>query len=141
MRDDADRLLWNAGLVYLAAFTLHTVDHLRRGSDSITEALYVAGYLSSLLSIALIVLVLTRHRLAPLAAVAIGLPQALAFVAAHFLPEWSAISDSFVEGGASAVSIVAGLAEIAGALLVGLAGLNWIRQHGLSAVTAAPTGS
>ena len=141
MRDDADRLLRLAGIAYAVGFTIHTLDHLRRGSDSITETLYVAGYLSSLVSIAVIVLVLTRHRLAPIAAVAVGFTQAAAFVAAHFLPEWSALSDSFVEGGAAAISIVAGLAEIAGALLLGFAGLHWLRRHGLSATASVATGS
>lgn len=119
-----EQLLWYAGAFYLAAFSAHTLDHLLRGRDSVTEALYVAGFLSSLLSVMVAVLVLTRHRFAPHVAAAIGLPQAVAFFAAHFLPTWSALSDSFISGDVGWWTWVAGALEIVGALAVASAGLR-----------------
>ena len=124
-----ERRLRTAGAFYLVAFGVHTLDHLLRGRDSVTEALYVAGFLSSLLSVVVIVLALTGHRLAAPAAVAIGFPQAAAFLGAHFLPTWSALSDSFLTGDVGWQSWVAGALEIAGALAVGFAGTAALRAR------------
>ena len=98
-----------------------------------TEELYWAGNLALVLQVAVVTLVVARHRLAPLAAAAAGIPLALGFAAAHWLPQWSALSDSFVEGGASPFSFFASGLEIAGALAVGVAGLAVVRSGGRSA--------
>jgi hypothetical protein len=129
--DRADRRLVLAGYLFMVGSGIHLIDHLRRGQDSVTEQLYWAGNLGLVVQVAVITLVLTRHRVAPLAAAAAGFPLAVAFTAAHWLPHWSSLSDSFVDDGASAFSYVASLAEIAGALAVGLAGLSIIRSRGL----------
>ena len=130
--DPADRRLVLAGYLFMVGSGIHLIDHLRRGQDSVTEQLYWAGNLGLVVQVAVITLVLTRHRVAPLAAAAAGFPLAVAFTAAHWLPHWSSLSDSFVDNGASAFSYVASLAEIAGALAVGLAGLSIIRNRGLA---------
>lgn len=117
---------------YLFAFgsAIHLVDHLRRGQGSVTDQLYVAGNVGLILQVAVITLVLTRHRTAPIAAVSAGFPLALGFIAAHWLPHWSSLSDSFVDDGAAVFSYVASLAEIVGALAVGIAGLAVLRDRG-----------
>lgn len=79
----------------------------------------------------MITLVLTRHRLAPLAAVAAGFPLALGFFAAHWLPEWSGLSDPLLEID-SAFSYLASTLEIVGATAVGMAGLAVVREQGLA---------
>lgn len=132
-----DRRLVQAGCLFAAGSAVHLVDHLRRGQGSVTEELYWAGNLALVLQVAVVTLVLARHRLAPLAAAAAGFPLAFGFAAAHWLPQWGALSDSFVEGGASAFSLFASALEIAGALAVGVAGLFVVRSGGLSA--AAPS--
>ena len=53
------------------------------------------------MSIAAIVIVLLRHESAPYVAVGAGFALALGFTAAHVLPTWSALSDSFVDGDVS----------------------------------------
>ena len=125
-----------AACLFAAGSAVHLVDHLRRGQGSVTEELYWAGNLALVVQVAVVTLVLARHRLAPLAAAVAGFPLALGFAAAHWLPEWSALSDSFVEGGASAFSLVASGLEIAGALAVGAAGLFVVRSGGLSAAAS-----
>jgi hypothetical protein len=125
-----DRELAFAALAFLVAAVLHNADHFRRGTDSVTTELLVTGYLGMALSAVAIGLVLAGHRLAPLVAVSIGFPLALGFTAAHWLPTWSALSDSFVEGGAEPVSIVASLLEVAGALALAVAGLRALRRQG-----------
>lgn len=131
MKDRLDRRLLSAGLLFAGGSGIHLLDHLRRGQGSVTEELYWAGNLALILQVAVITLVLTRHRLAPLAAAAAGFLLGLGFAAAHWLPEWSVLSDSFVEGDVDAFSLIASGTEIIGAFAVGLAGLAILRQRGL----------
>ena len=72
-----ERVLRVATLLYAAGFLAHTADHLRRGTDVLTPEVFWAGTVSSVLAVTAIVLALTRHRLAPLVAVAVGVPTAL----------------------------------------------------------------
>ncbi|MGH3384711.1 MAG: hypothetical protein ACRDO1_09060 [Nocardioidaceae bacterium] len=109
--------------------SLHNADHFRRGTDSVSTELLWAGYAGMAWTIVTVVLILVGHRWAPVVAVAAGLPLAVGFAAAHWLPTWSVFSDSFVEGGASVVSQAASLAEIAGALGVAAAGVFALRTE------------
>jgi hypothetical protein len=131
-----DRLVI-AGYVFAFGSAIHLVDHLRRGQGSVTEALYWAGNSALIVQVSTITLILTRHRIAPLVAAAAGFPLALGFTAAHWLPHWSALSDSFVDRRASAFSYVASLAEILGALAVGVTG---VAARGRSGTRAHGTG-
>ncbi|HKE72427.1 MAG TPA: hypothetical protein VKB57_02360 [Acidimicrobiales bacterium] len=125
--------LYAAGILFAVGSAVHTFDHLRRGQGSVTEALYWTGNLALVLQAVVITLVLTRHRLAPLAAAAAGLPLALGFFAAHWLPQWSALSDPLWEIHSwTWFSAIASTLEIAGALAVGLAGLSIVRARGLA---------
>jgi hypothetical protein len=138
--DRSDRTLLWAGLVFAAGSAVHIVDHLRRGQGSITDELYWAGNLSTIVQVAVITLIVTHHRVAPIAAVAAGFSLAVGFLAAHWLPEWSALSDPVWEIDAlPALSYVASTAEIAGALAIGLAGLAIVRRRGLASFAEPPT--
>jgi len=131
MDDGKARRMVLAGSVFAVGSAVHTFDHLRRGQGSVTEELYWVGNLALILQAVVITLVLTRHRLAPLAAVAAGFPLALGFAAAHWLPQWSALSDPLSEID-SWFSYVASTVEIAGAFAVGLTGLSVLRTSGLA---------
>jgi hypothetical protein len=127
-----DRMLWAAGVLFAVGSAVHTLDHLRRGQGSVSEGLYWAGNLALVVQVVVITLVLTRHRLAPVAAAAAGIPLAIGFFAAHWLPEWSALSDPLWEIDSwSWLSYLASTLEIVGALAVGLAGLAVVRERGL----------
>jgi hypothetical protein len=129
-----ERRLYLAGVLFAVGSAIHAFDHLRRGQGSITEPLYWTGNLALVLQVVVITLVLTRHRLAPLAAAAAGFPLALGFFAAHWLPQWSALSDPLWEIESwTWFSALASTAEIVGALAVGSAGLAIVRRRGLSA--------
>jgi hypothetical protein len=131
MEDRADRRLVAAGCLFAVGSAVHMVDHLRRGQGSVTAELYWVGTLALVVQVAVITLVLTRHRLAPLAAAAAGFPLALGFFAAHWLPHWSGLSDPVWEIH-SWFSYVASSLEIVGALSVGVAGLSIVRARGLA---------
>lgn len=129
------RLVW-AGYLFALGSAVHLFDHLRRGQGSVTEQLYWAGNLALIVQVAVITLILARHRVAPLAAAAAGFPLAIGFAAAHWLPRWSELSDSFIDDGAPLFSYVASSLEIAGALAVGFAGLAIIRTRGLATMSS-----
>ena len=113
-----------AGYVFMVGSAVHIFDHLRRGQGSVTDALSALGTVGIVIQVAVITLILTRHRLAPLLSAGAGFSLALGFTAAHWLPKWSSMSDSFVDHRPAVFSIVASLAEIGGAVAIGVAGLR-----------------
>ncbi|MDY7101607.1 MAG: hypothetical protein S0880_10505 [Actinomycetota bacterium] len=136
----AQRRLLVAGYVFAAGSAVHAADHLRRGQGSISDELDWLGSLGLVVQVVVITLIVTRHRLAPLAAVAAGFPLALGFAVVHWLPEWSVISDPLWEIDSAAwLSYAASTAEIIGALAVGLCGLAIVRERGLASFGHVPT--
>ncbi|MCU1395742.1 MAG: hypothetical protein JWM34_4170 [Ilumatobacteraceae bacterium] len=128
------RRLIVAGWVFLIGSAVHAADHLRRGQGSVTDALYVVGTSGMVIQAVVITLILVRHRLAPLLAAGSGFSLGLAFIAVHWLPHWSSLSDSFVDHHVSAFSVVASLLEIVGAFAIGVTGtvVYWhqpVAQH------------
>jgi hypothetical protein len=135
MSERRQRQLVAAGVLFAVGSAVHTVDHLRRGQGSVTDELYWAGNLALVMQVAVVTLVLTRHRLAPLAAAAAGFPLALGFLTAHWLPEWSALSDPLWDIDSwPALSYAASTLEIAGALAVAVAGLAVVRERDLASL-------
>ena len=134
------RWLALAGWAFAVGSAVHLFDHLRRGQGSVTEELYWLGNVALVVQVVVITLIVTRHRLAPLLAASFGFPLALGFFAAHWLPEWSAISDPLYENG-SVFSYIASTMEIGAALAVGVAGLAIIRARGLGTFGQAPAPS
>ena len=139
MSDRQERNLMAAGTLFAVGSAVHVLDHLRRGQTSVTAELNGAGTLALVVQVAVVTLILTRHRLAPLAAAAAGFPLALGFLTAHWLPLWSELSDPVWEiDSLPALSVVASVLEVAGALAVGLAGLSIVRAEGLASFGRAP---
>lgn len=133
MDEVRERRLMMAGILFAVSSGIHLIDHLRRGQGSITDTLYLLGNGGLVFQIVTITLVLTRNRLAPIAAVFTGFPLAIGFAAAHWLPTWSAMSDPVWEiDSLTWLSYVASSAEIAGALAVAFAGLAIVRTRGFA---------
>lgn len=131
------RQLRAAGLLFAVGSLIHMVDHLRRGQGSVTDSLLWAGNFGLIVQVTVITLIMTSHRTAPVAAMAGGFPLALGFLAAHWVPEWSALSDPVWEiDSLPALSVAASSLEIAGALAVGIVGARIVRQHGLASFGA-----
>ena len=124
-----DRALQFAAVFFAIGAVWHNYDHLRRGAGTLSSELLWVGRAGIVLSAVLIVMALIRHRYAPQAAAIGGVVLALGFIAAHWLPTWSVFSDSFVEGGASALSQVASLLEIVGALVFAATGYYAYRER------------
>ncbi|HZA87996.1 MAG TPA: hypothetical protein VE466_14060 [Acidimicrobiales bacterium] len=134
-----DQRLLAAGWLFALGSAVHIVDHLRRGQGSVTDELQWVGTLALVLQAVVVTLLLTRHRLAPLLAVAAGFPLALGFFAAHWLPEWSALSDpAWQIDSWRWFSYVASTTEIVGALAIAVAGLGVVRDRGLASFAVTP---
>src|SRR5687768_6924690 len=88
------RRLVGSGYLFLFGSVVHMADHLRRGQGSVTDTLNVLGTVGLVIQAVVITLILVRHPIAPLLAASAGFALALGFAAAHWLPEWSSISDS-----------------------------------------------
>jgi hypothetical protein len=131
---DSDRWLRWAAYVFMAGFVAHNVDHARRGLDVITEHVVWAGTLVAIIAAVMLTLVVTRHAVAPLAAVVAGSWIVLGVSASHLLPEWSALSDSLSEGSVDAWTWIAVFSEIAGAVALVAAGLYGLRERRLASV-------
>lgn len=134
---DQDRWLKYSSLFYALGLALHTADHLRRGLDAVTPQVLWAGNVSTLVGITTVVLVVLGYRLAPEVAAATGIPVALGVAAVHLLPQWSALSDSFVDAshtGVTALSWTVVLVEIAGAFAMGVIGIATVRRRRVTSI-------
>jgi hypothetical protein len=125
--------LKQAALVFAAGFLLHNLDHGRRGLEAISEHVIWSGTLVAMVAAVTLTLVFTDHPLAPAAAAVAGVSIAFGVAASHLLPDWSAFSDELAGADVDAATWVAVLAEIGGALVLGLVGLAELRRQGLPA--------
>jgi hypothetical protein len=130
MGHDGRFLLRLTGAIYLVGWSLHTADHLRRGLSAVTSEVLWAGNVSGIIALVAIGMAFAGHRLAPVAAIAAGLPAAVGVAAVHLLPGWGVFSDSLPDGHVDGLTWAAVLIEIAGALVFGLAGLVAARRAG-----------
>ena len=104
---DSDRVLRGAAVVFAIGFAFHTADHLRRGLGSVTTELTWTGTANSVMSVAIIAMVLFGDARAPQVSTLIGAALALVFASSHLLPLWSVFSDSFIRGDVALVSWIA----------------------------------
>jgi hypothetical protein len=113
---------------FVAANILHTLDHFRQGLDGLTWEILSAGTLLTVEAIVVLVLVLRRHEWAVPLAVVVGFSGAIGIAAAHIAPHWSALSDSYPQIGADALSWIVMLIEMGAALVLGLVAAGDLRR-------------
>ena len=126
----AARLLRYAAVFYAVAWAVHTADHVRRGLGVETVEVSTLGGVTAIAQLLVVATVFLRWRWAAVAAVAIGFPDAVGIAAVHLLPHWSAFSDAFPGAsgtGVTGLSWFAGVLEIVGALVFGMAGVHALR--------------
>jgi hypothetical protein len=132
-RDNADRFLRWAAVAFAIGFAVHGLDHLRRGMSASPPFIMAGGTVQGLFVVAAIVMVLTRRRQAPLAAIVVGFGSALVFTYAHLLP--TAVlrgdQDSFISPphiNVTWFSWVSAVTEIGTGTVFGIAGIQAIRR-------------
>jgi hypothetical protein len=124
------RILVLASAAFVAANALHSLDHLRQGTDRLTPEVFWGGSVLSLAALATLFLVLRGDLRAPLTAAVVGLWTAAGVAASHIAPHWSAFSDPYPDLQVDALSWAVMLAEIAAAFALGLVGLRELRRQG-----------
>ena len=124
----AHRSLTVAMITFAAAFTLHGIDHLRRGMAASPPAIMVGGVLQGFFVAVAVVLIVRRHRLASRAAIIVGFGSAVLFTYGHLLPTFlPGYQDSFTSGPRINVtwfSWLTAVAEIGAGLILGYVGLR-----------------
>jgi hypothetical protein len=128
-----------AATAFVAANLLHTLDHLRQGTDDLTTEILAGGTVLSILAVLTLVLALRRHPRAALWAAVVGTWSALGVIASHIAPHWSAFSDSYFEIDADALSWAVMLAEVLAAAYLGLVGFRELRRQATGRTAAAST--
>jgi hypothetical protein len=128
----ANRALTWARIAFAAAVGVHGLDHLRRGMVASPPSIMIGGMIQGVFVVAAVVLVVRRHRLAPEAAIVVGLGSAALFVYAHVLPTFlPSYQDSFTSGPRINVTwfswLTAG-AEIGSGLILGYVGVQARRR-------------
>lgn len=126
-----------AATFFTVAVLFHNFDHLRRGGSSVSAGVFWLGSLAIINEVGVVMLAYMRHPRAGLAAVASGVTLAAGYVFVHFTPARSWLSDSFVSGHASPVSIVAASLETVAAVVLAVAGLLLVRRRAEAAPASA----
>jgi len=129
--------LLRANILFVAANLLHTADHQRQGTEGLSWEIFVGGSAITVAAIASLVLALRRDDRAPLFSAVLGLSAAAGIAASHLAPHWSALSDSYPEIHADAISWVVVLLEIGGALVLSGVALRRLRRASSNAPRAA----
>ena len=128
----AQRFLRMAAIAFIVAVAIHGGDHMRRGIEDQSTSVIATGTAQAILGLLTVRLVFRHHRWAPSAAIAVGFASALLFAAAHLLPTWHGLSDSYVTPAAHAgvtwFSWLTATLEIGADVLFGVAGVNALRR-------------
>jgi hypothetical protein len=124
------RILVPASAAFVAANLLHTLDHLRQGTDRLTTEVFAGGSVLTVAALVALYLALRRDPRAPLTAAVVGLWTAVGVAASHIAPHWSAFSDPYPDLHVDVLSWAVMLGEIAAALVLGVVGLRELRRQG-----------
>jgi hypothetical protein len=129
--------LLRANVIFVAANLLHTADHQRQGIGGLSWEILAGGSAITIAAIAALVLAWRRDERAPVFGAVLGLSAAAGIAASHLAPRWSALSDSYPEIHADAISWLVVLVEVAGALLLAAVSMRELRRASNAAPRAA----
>jgi hypothetical protein len=129
--------LLGANLLFVAASLLHTADHQRQGIGGLSWEILAGGSAVTIAAIASLVLAWRRDERAPVFGAVLGLSATAGIAASHLAPHWSALSDSYPEIHADAISWLVVLLEIGGALLLAAVSVRELRRASNAAPRAA----
>jgi hypothetical protein len=132
--------LLRANIIFVAANLLHTADHQRQGTGGLSWEIFVGGSAITVAAIAALVLAYRRDERAAIFGAVLGLSAAAGIAASHLAPHWSALSDSYPQIHADAISWVVVLLEIGAALLLAAVSVRELRKASTRAPRAAVVG-
>jgi hypothetical protein len=127
-------MLRRASAVFAVALVTHGIDHLRRGYHLESSSMLIAGTPQTVLAVLTLVLVIERHRWAPLFAAGVGFAGAIGFTVVHLCPDWlGSFSDTFRHAPAARAvtgfSWFAAIFEITADLALGVAGARLLLRR------------
>jgi hypothetical protein len=132
-QQNVERIFRLAAVLMVVAIAVHDADHLRRGLDVPPLVVITAGFLQIGISAVTLILVFTRNRWSPHAAIAIGFAGAVGFLASHMLPHWGFFSDSFIhappDARVTAFSWITAILEIGADTFFGVMGVAMLRAQ------------
>lgn len=127
-RDNSYRFLSGAAIAFVIGFSIHGLDHLRRGMSASPPFIMVGGMVQGMFVVLAVAMAVTHRSRAPLAAIAVGFGSALVFTYAHLLPTFlPGYQDSFVSPphiNVTWFSWFSALAEIGTGIIFGIAGMR-----------------
>src|SRR5215208_7243926 len=129
--------LLRANILFVAANLLHTADHQRQGTEGLSWEILAGGSAITIAAIASLVFALRQDEHAPIFGAVLGVSAAAGIAASHLAPHWSALSDSYPQIHADAISWVVVLLEIAGALVLAAVALRRLRRASTEAPSTA----
>lgn len=112
---------------YFVLDLLHVADHIRQ-NRSLAAAVVTLGLLNVAGALLLMILVLRRHPVAPLAGVAFGSAAFIGLLAVHVAPTWSFVSDSYQPLHLDLISWLSVVALLVAAAGMALAGASMMRS-------------
>jgi len=137
-RDNPTDILRWAAIAFVIGFGIHGLDHLRRGMSASPPFIMVGGMIQGLFVAVAVVMMLTRHRRAPEAAIAVGFGSAVVFSYAHLLPTFlPGYQDSFISPphiNVTWFSWFSALTEIGTGIVFAIAGVRARRSVGGASV-------
>ena len=133
-------MLLRANILFVAANLLHTADHQRQGTAGLSWEIFVGGSAITIAAVVSLVLAWRRDWRAPVFATVLGFSAAAGIASSHLAPHWSALSDSYPQIHADAISWVVVLLEIGAALVLAVVGARALRRAS-SHPAGAPAGA
>lgn len=128
LRANSDRFLRWAAVAFAIGFSVHGLDHLRRGITASPTFVMVVGLVQGVFVVYAVRMTLKGRPGAPRAAIFVGFGSALLFSYGHLIPTlWSHYQDSFLSVPHTHVtwfSWASAVAEIGTGIIFGVAGVR-----------------
>lgn len=122
--------LQGAGWLFVAGWTVHTADHVRRGVAASPDGVVWAGTFIGLLAAVALTLIFTGHPSAPMVAASVFPAIAIGVMASHLPPQWGELSDPIlVDSNTDGWSVVAVMSEVLAAAWLGFLALRVLRRN------------
>jgi hypothetical protein len=128
--------LKGASMLFILTWTVHTADHIRRGTGLTSDGVIWAGTTSAILATVALTLVFTDHPVAALASAAVFLSLAIGVSASHLAPGWGYFSEPLlIDSQTDGWAAVAAIPEIIAAAWLGWVALKIVRADGFQVPT------
>lgn len=122
--------LKGASIVFILTWSLHTADHIRRGTATTSDGVLWSGTAAAILAAVALTLVFTDHQIAPFTVTMVFPSIALGVAATHLAPSWGYFSEPLVfDSATDRWATLAVIPEIFSAAWLGWLGFRIVRYN------------